>query len=354
MVYYLLNMEKKKVLIIRFSSFGDILQCFTSATIIRQNWSGSEIAWLTRSDFENLVSKNLDVNRVISFDRKLGLLGLIKLALKLRQEKFDLVYDAHNNVRSLIVRLFIFFPNFFSAKLIIREKSRFKRFLLFSLRINKFPNPYRGRISFESPIKNYGFNLGNHDITAKFNFLESDRNKVDSILKNLENKNWITCVPSAAWEMKRWPVSHWEKMLELLNENYFFVFLGGPQDHFIKQLCESFPEKTLNLAGKLSLVESSYLVTKSNWIISNDTGLLHVADLCGVHGLSLQGPTAFGFTTHPHIETVEVNLPCRPCSKDGSGKCTQVIYQKCMVDIKPEFIVHKTINFFHSKNHKLV
>jgi heptosyltransferase-2 len=50
------------------------------------------------------------------------------------------------------------------------------------------------------------------------------------------------------------------------------------------------------------------------------------------------GPTAFGFTRSIKIKTMESDLSCRPCSKDGSGKCSQKIYQKCMVDITPALV----------------
>jgi heptosyltransferase-2 len=97
------------------------------------------------------------------------------------------------------------------------------------------------------------------------------------------------------------------------------------------------------MAGKLSLMESMGIVKKSNLVISADTGIIHVADLIGTPGISLIGPTAFGFPTGAHIKTLEVDLPCRPCTKDGRGNCSQKVYQKCMVDITPEMVV-KNIN----------
>lgn len=339
-------MKKNKVLIIRFSSFGDILQGFTIPRIIKQNNSSMDVHWLTRQDFYDLLKSNSDVDRVIGFERKLGLLGLIKLALQLKNENYTHVYDAHNNVRSLIVRsiLGLSFGN--RPKILVRSKNRLKRFLLFSFHLNLFPRPFRGRVSFEEPLKKWGMIFEMHKTVAHFQFEDKHREKVDKLLLELNGKKWVTLVPSAAWEMKRWPIEHWQKFIDLMPEDFYFVFLGGPADTFIQELAEIAPVRTLNLAGQLTLTESSYLVTKSLWVISNDTGLLHQADLAGVHGLSLQGPTAFGFTTHPHLKTMEVNLACRPCTKDGSGKCSQKIYKKCMVEITPESIVQETRNHF--------
>lgn len=338
-------MEKNKVLIIRFSSFGDILQGFTIPRIIKQNDSDTEVYWMTRSDFADLVKTNSDVDHVIAFDRKLGLLGLLKLSFELKKIGFNNIYDAHNNVRSFFVRT-ILQMTFPMPRVLVRPKNRIKRFLLFSFRINLFPKPFRGRSSFEAPLKKWDLKFEDRKTVANFQFAEHQRQKVEDILKTIPSSRWVTLVPSAAWEMKRWPIEHWKKFIALMPNDFFFVFLGGSQDLFIQEICNHDPSRCLNLAGKLSLNESSFLVTQSNWVISNDTGLLHQADLAGVNGLSLQGPTAFGFTTHPNLKTMEVNLPCRPCTKDGRGKCSLEIYKKCMVDITPESVVNETLQFF--------
>ena len=93
-----MRMKIKKVLIIRFSSFGDIVQCSSVVELIRQKFPEATIDWVTRSDFDYLVKLNHDVARVWSFDKKLGFKGLMNLGFKLREENYDFVYDAHNNL----------------------------------------------------------------------------------------------------------------------------------------------------------------------------------------------------------------------------------------------------------------
>ena len=101
-------MKINKVLIIRFSSFGDIVQCSSVVELIRQKFPAAQIDWVTRSDFDYLVKLNNDVNKVWSFNKKAGFKGLIDLGLKLRAEEYSYVYDAHNNLRSKVL-FFIFF-----------------------------------------------------------------------------------------------------------------------------------------------------------------------------------------------------------------------------------------------------
>ncbi|MCK6595460.1 MAG: glycosyltransferase family 9 protein, partial [Bacteriovoracaceae bacterium] len=164
-------MQKNKVLIIRFSSFGDILQGLTVPRIIKQNYSDSCVHWLTRSDFTSLVQINEDIDRVISFDRKAGFIGLIRLALILRRENYTHIYDAHNNVRSGIVNFILRFPFvFISPKFIQRSKDRLKRILLFKFGQNFFPKPFKGRVSFENPLKKWGLKFEEGLTTVQFQF----------------------------------------------------------------------------------------------------------------------------------------------------------------------------------------
>ena len=325
-------MEKNKVLIIRFSSFGDIVQCSSVVELIRQRFPESKIHWATRADFAYLVKLNREVNQVWSLDKKLGFMGLVKLAMSLRKENFTHVYDAHNNLRSKVLRFFL------TTKLIrpswlTRSKDRLKRIMLFSFRINRFPKPFKGIESFIMPLADWNISkeMAKSSRLVSWNFHQDIKNKVNTLVTE---KNVVALVPSAAWEMKRWPLDHWKKIIELMPNNQFVV-LGGKEDLFCEDLVMIDPSRVKNLAGKLSLVESCFLIQQSSLVISGDTGLLHVADVLGVKGLSLMGPTAFGFTMSSIIKTMEVDLPCRPCSKDGSGKCSQAIYQRCMVEIKP-------------------
>ena len=328
-------MKKNKVLIIRFSSFGDIVQCSSVVDLIAQKLPEASIDWVTRSDFSALVGLNENVDRVWAFQKKDGLAGLFKLANKLRSEKYDYIYDAHNNVRSTILSLFL--KSFFSKKpnWVTRPKDRWKRILLFRFRINKFDWPFKGIHSYVKPLKEWGITIKNIEKThmVRWNFSPaSDEAKAGYQKLAAES---IVLVPSAAWEMKRWPLSHWKKLIKLLPDQKFVV-LGGKEDTFCEDLKAVAPDRVTNLAGKLSLIESCGLITFSRLVISADTGLLHVADVLGKKGIALIGPTAFGFTSSPSIKTMEIPLVCRPCTKDGSGKCSQDVYQKCMVEITPE------------------
>ena len=319
-----------KMLIVRFSSFGDIFHCMSCIDVVKNAQKEIEIHWLCRSEFAEVVALHPEISKVISYDRTSGLFGLFSLIKNLRKENYTYYYDAHNNLRSSIINLFLY-PKF-SA---IRSKERIKRLLLFKLRLNFFQKPYIVVDTFIAPLRKM-FDLTTTRPVGHLNFSREVNTKVTNLLDQLP-RHFITLAPSAAWEMKKWPFDHWCRLIRLLPD-FQFVVLGGPGDTYLEKLEDVDYLRVLNLAGKLSLVESCAWVEKSKLLISADTGLLHVADYLGVKTLALQGPTAFGGTSRNSIISLEVPLSCRPCTKDGRGRCSQKVYQKCMVDITPEFV----------------
>lgn len=313
------------MLIIRFSSFGDIIHCRGALGPLKEAMPDCQVDWLVRSDLQGALAGEVFLNRLISFDRKEGLIGLISLALRMRKDDYDIVYDAHNNLRSLFFRFFLCFFN--STRLVVRPKNRYKRFLLFKLKKNTFPWPFKAMVSYWKPLA--------EELSLEGHFKPRPwREEVPESIKD-SLKGRVVLVPATAWPMKSWPVEHWKKLIRILPHEKFAI-LGGPADDFCKELEGVAPDRVVNWAGLFNLNESCAIAAHADFLISADTGLQQVADLAGVKGLSLIGPSAFGFTTMGTLKTLSVDLPCRPCSKDGSGGCSRDIYQECMVGITPE------------------
>ncbi len=316
---------RQKALIIRFSSFGDIIQSLSCINELAHEY---EVHFLTKVQFAALPSLHPNVSKVVAFDRFDGVIGLIKLAWSLRQENYQLIYDAHENPRSKIVRLIM--TLFSSSKLVIRSKDRFKRFLFFSFnQRNILPQPFKGMLSYCKPL-----NLMPSQQNLNFEKILS-KERIDFLNQYISK---VCLVPSAAWEMKRWPINHWKKLVTDLNLET--VLLGGPEDDFCEEIALQ-SQQCINLSGKLNLIESCYIASKSRIVISADTGLLHVADLQGTPVIALIGPTAFGYPTFNSSIVLERKMSCKPCSKDGRGNCIQKIWQQCMVDLSPGEVSQK-------------
>lgn len=336
------DLSISKILIIRFSSFGDIIQCMAILAPLRKRFPNAKIHWVTRSDFGQVLQMGKEVDKVFYFDKKEGFLGLIQLKDRLKAENYDLIYDAHNNIRSTILSWFLapipmrYFP-FFKPIFLRRSKERIKRIFLFKWHKNYFPWPYKGMMSFLSPLKGIGV-VPHDDYYLEGNFPSDIFSKIEKDLEEFIQRSslpLIALIPGAAWEMKRWPIEYWKQLVRLLPQ-YRFILLGGPEDHFCQEIANEAPERSLNLAGRCSLLTSCALLKRVDAFISGDTGLLHVGDILGVKGLALIGPTAFGFPTSTRIQVCENVLACRPCTKDGRGKCTHQVYQYCLTGILPQ------------------
>lgn len=321
----------KKVLIIRFSSFGDIVQAMRVPISIHKRYPQCEIHWLVRKDFAPLLQDHPQIDRVISLDKKDGILGLIRIIGLIRKERYSHIYDAHNNLRSSIILSLLCWQ---FASIIRRSKNRIKRFFLFSLRKNFFPKPFIGQKSFLEPLKKW--DIQEIPKGKAFFIPENALQKAQDLLPDSHLR--IAAMPSAAWELKRWPVNYWQDLLSLdKEEKYEWVFLGGPEDLFIDELLsESQHSKVKNFRGKLSLQESCAILNRCDLVISNDTGLLHVADQLEKPTLALIGPSAFGYPFSETAKALEVDLDCKPCSKDGRGKCKNATYQKCLKEVHPQ------------------
>lgn len=330
---------KTKILIIRFSSIGDVLQCMGIIGGIRNSFPNAEIHWVVRSDIAPVLEMDTRIDKIWAFEKKEGFKGLWNLTNQLKKEKFTHIYDAHSNIRSNIIKLRIcsFWKRWLgiAPQYTLRSKDRLKRILLFKFRINLFPKPFRGMVSFQKPLKKWSItNFNQIPLTPLFS--DEIMHKVDSLTKR-DISQYICLVPSAAWELKRWPVKYWQNLITYMPEQHFIV-IGGPKDDFCEEIAATAPERVLNFAGKTSLLDSCYTVYKTALTISADTGFIHAADLFGKKGIFLAGPTAFGFPSGKHIRILEKEMSCRPCTKDGRGNCSQKIHKECLVSITPELV----------------
>lgn len=380
-----------KVLILRFSSFGDILQCLSVAGAIKRDAPKSTIHWATRLEFKELIESHPAVNKVWHLNRKGGMSELWSFSRKLKKEKFTHIYDAHNNLRSHFIMWFLLGVFKWKAfvkgvKWIQRPSERIKRFFLFSLRMNFYEQPWNGQRNFLKPLKVWNIQQHPPSLPQLF-FTQKTKEKMkrlfdqeffSSVQKPQSYqrplRSLISLAPSASYPLKRWPLSYWKKLIHLLSE-FSFIILGGSQDYFLRDFhtdnerlkSQKVKKKTqhnnknklashtpstkktiLNLTSRLSFIESAFMIRLSSLLITNDTGLMHVAEQTGTPCLALMGPTAFGFPSRPLSKVMEMNLKCKPCSPYGKGQCYNPYFQQCLREISPENVAQEARKMIQS------
>jgi ADP-heptose:LPS heptosyltransferase len=320
-----------KVLLIRFSSFGDVTQCLSVPTSLQGLGEDTEIHWATRLDMAPLLTNHPHIDKIWTLDKQSGAKGLWQLAKQLRKENFTDVYDAHNNLRSFVLSSVIRFLR--PVRFLRKSQRRWKRFLLFRFRLNTFEQPFSGQRDLLEPLKKWNLPI-ELPPTPQIHLTKTIIEDMQKKLAHLGVQKFIALAPSAAYPLKRWPLTYWKELIRQ-NPKEKYVTLGGPGDNFIQELRQEFQGQVINLAGKTDLQQSAAVVQLSQLLISNDTGILHLGEQLGKPVIALMGPAPFGFPSRPTTRILQRDLPCRPCSKHGQGPCRNEKFQRCLTDILP-------------------
>lgn len=291
------------------------------------------VHWALREDMAGLAEGHPHIAKLWIFPRKAGFPQLLKFAFLLRAQNFTRIYDAHNSTRSRIISLILRF-RFPPPRLLRKPRHSWKRFLLFRFHKNTFEQPFSGQRELLRPLKAWGLSE-ELPPTPQIFFSEKDYFDAESQMPKNQIRPLIGIAPSSAHVLKRWPIDHWKKLVELLPGINFVIF-GGPEDLFTAEIQAVDPSRVTNLTGKLSMKASGAAVTKCHLLVSNDTGLLHIAEQSGVPAIALMGPAPFGFPSREKTQILERNLTCRPCSKHGQGPCINPNFQECLRAISPQ------------------
>lgn len=349
-------MNISKILIIRFSSIGDIILASPLIRSIKSTYPEAQIDFLVRKDFADLVKYNPHLTNIIEFDSSHNFKGLTKLAHRINKEKYDVVIDIHNSLRSRYIR----FKSGASQKFIINKRT-IARFLLINFRWNVYNNVLSNAqkyIDTASPlsVKDDGNSL---EI-----FIPADiQSQVASKLNGLQLKNYkviIGAAPSAKHNTKKWLAERYiELFTRIINEhNAFIMLFGGKEDKSeTEKIVHSVNEKTagistVNFAGEFSLLETAAAFDYCNAVVTNDTGLMHLAAAHQRKVVAIFGPTVKEFGFFPfRTENIVVernNLNCRPCTHIGSEECPKKHF-KCMRDISPDDVYQAVLNILNIK-----
>ncbi len=331
-------MTSKKILILRFSSFGDIIQTLATVDVLHEH--KFKIDYFTKSEFKHCIEYHPNIQNKYYFSKKNSFFSeLKKFRSIIKENNYDVIYDAHNNIRTHLLKLMTLdlrlLLNLKNKKVswICRPKYRFKRLLYFKFKKRDvFQNPMIAAESFLRPLIENKV-LRNSSISKELNqhYIQNILNSETQKNINL-NKPFVVLAPSAAWPLKRWPTEYYQQLIQLKPNNNF-VILGGPDDDFAKQIQG---DNVLNLVGELNWVQTGQVIAQCHALVAADTGVLHWSDYMGRPTIGILGPTAFGQPFRTSTTVLNKKLACSPCSKDGRGHCKIPETQKCLKDITPQ------------------
>jgi ADP-heptose:LPS heptosyltransferase len=264
---------------------------------------------------------------------------------ELKRENFDYVIDLHHNLRSMKVK------DALKVKSFSFDKLNMRKWIYTSFKWNLLPDVHIVDRYIDTVAS---FGVKNDGAGLDYFIAKEDIIK-DSDLPTPHQLGFVGIVIGAALNTKKYPFHHVKRVCELLDHP--IVLLGGLEDADEgDRIAASDKIKIYNACGKFGLNESADLVRRAKLVVTNDTGLMHIAAAYKRPLISLWGNTVPAFGMYPYYgskflqatgarkgelpyDIMEINnLRCRPCSKIGYDACP-LGHFKCMEKIDPAQVV---------------
>lgn len=323
----------KKILLIRFSSIGDIVLTSPVVRCIKQQLPDAELHVLTKSSYRAIYAANPYINKVYEFKGNMK-----ELIAELRKEHYDFIVDLHRNWRSLRVKMALCRPSASFPKL------DFRKFLYTKLKLGHLPQVHIVDRYFKAVEK---LNVHNDGQGLDFFFNEGDELHFED-LPEAFHEGFVAIVIGGQHATKILPE---DKVVEVCNAlDYPVILVGGPEDAARgERIKEKVGTYVGNSCGTLTVGQSASLLRLADAVITNDTGMMHIAAALRKPIVSVWGNTVPEFGMYPYLPqgaqpaaiVENKNLKCRPCHKLGYAKCPKGHFN-CMNSLSPLEIAEKT------------
>ena len=338
-------MNSNRFLIIRLSSIGDIILTTPLVRALRKAYPNSLIDYLVKEEFLDLLQNNPHIDNVYTFNPRNGLKEILRWRKKIKSNEYTSILDLHRSIRSILMTIWLG-----RVELGKLNKNLFKRIVLVKLGINLYKSIVPVTQRYFDAAKR--LDLVDDGLGTE---LFHDGKIPTKIRNSLENKNIIIMAPGAGYFTKRWLPEYFAKLADKLIDKYNaeVYLIGSSADRKIcSEIRKSMNNYVHDLSGNFSILETSAIIDASDALITNDTGMMHVAVSQKKPVLAFFGSTTEELGFFPYGQKYKVlenkDLNCRPCSHVGRDKCPKRHF-KCMKEISPELAYNSIINLMESK-----
>lgn len=318
-----------KILILRFSSIGDIILTSPIVRCVKNQIKDVELHFATKANFKSLIEHSPYIDKVWSLDND----DLALLIAQLKEENFDIVIDLHKNYRTQRIK------NALNSKWYSFDKLNVKKWIYTGLKINLMPNKHIVDRYFEGIEK-----MGVKNDFYGLDYFIPDSTHLDEALPEQYNVFAI----GGTYPTKRLPN---DGIIHICKSSRKpIVLIGGKEDiDNAEEIEGSIGYNIINLCGKLTIHQSALVIKNALKVLTHDTGMMHIAAAFHKEILSFWGNTTpslgmYPYQPDPASKIFEVKgLSCRPCSKLGKQKCPKKHFN-CMRLIDIDAVQNELLN----------
>lgn len=321
-------------IIIRSTNWvGDAILTTPAVRAVRKNFPDAKITMLAKPWVAPIFYNNPHVDQVIQYHsekRHRGWLGRVRLVKALRQGKFDLAILFQNAFEAAMLTYLAGVPNRLGY-----DTDRRRFLLTHSIKMTPRLKQIHEIDYYLGMLQAVGLKHDGRDLTL--GVTEQERNRASEILRkqHIARRDKLVGVsPGATYgSAKRWPPERYAALCDKMHESrrVRIIIFGGPGEEATGyRVSEAMKHPSVNLCGKTTLRETAALIERCQLLVTNDSGLMHVAAALNVPLVAIFGSTN-PITTGPsglRSRVIRASVPCSPCLKP---ECPTD--HKCMTDI---------------------
>lgn len=319
-----------KILIIKPSSLGDVVQAMPVLRLLRLRYPDARITWWLAENLLPLLEDDPDLDEVIPFARSRGfsMAGVQKWfanVARIRRESFDLVIDLQGLLRS---GSFAWLAG--GGRLVGLDLRREGARMFYDVAVARPQDRLHAVDWYFDVAKEIGL-----DVSVDYDWIPERASAAKRVARKLTGNSAeiIALIPGARWDNKRWPPGHFASAVGFIAKQKptaRFVIIGGSGDRELAREINSLGTVAcLDLTGRTSIPEMIECLRRCRLVITNDTGPMHIAAALGRPVIGVFGPTDPG-QTGPYGSNVRIlrgELPCAPCMK---STCRWDSYMECL------------------------
>lgn len=326
--------DPEQILVIRFSSLGDLLLTAPALRALRRRFPQSHIDLLVAADYADAARLLPGPDRILTFDRSRGFNGLLRLRAELSR-RYSILVDLQNSVRSAFLRATTLPTVWVKAR-----RYRFRRWVLIRLKRNLYRSVIPVPLRYLDALAVIGTQDDDRGLQLA---VPADSHAAAERLiaaRQIDTGRAIIFCPGARHATKRWPAESWIELgRRLAGAGGQVVVVGSESEtEMIRRIAQDIPGG-IPLSGQEICVAAA-LMHRSAAVVSNDSGLMHLAAGLDRPLVAIFGPTVPEFGFYPFRSPARIfdqRLDCRPCSALGGRECPRRHF-RCMRDTHPEAV----------------